>query len=146
WVGDYMDPFTFLSQFYTENNDSSTGWWKPEYDKMMDDANKTLDPVSRMEQLAAAEYFMLKDQPVIPLAVAGTNWMKKPYVKGLYPNPGTMHPWKFVYLERDRTKWDKDVENIMEGQSDPAVEAQIAALMKTQIDFQKLKAAKAEAE
>ena len=146
WVGDYMDPFTFLSQFYTENNDSSTGWWKPEYDKMMDDANKTLDPESRLEQLAKAEYFMLKDQPVIPLSVAGTNWMKKPYVKGLYPNPGTMHPWKFVYLERDRANWDKEVDNIMTGQSDPAVESQIADLMKTQIEFQKSKAAKAEAE
>ncbi len=141
WVGDYMDPFTFLSQFYTETNDSSTGWWEAKYDEMLDDANKTLDPEERYEKLAAAEYFVLKDQPVIPLAVAGTSWMKKPYVKGLYPNPGTMHPWKFVYIERDRAKWDRDVENLMLGQSDPAVEAQISALMKSQKDFESSRAA-----
>ncbi len=35
-----------------------------------------------------------------------TNWMKKPYVKGMYPNPGTLHAWKFVYIEDDRAKWD----------------------------------------
>jgi hypothetical protein len=32
--------------------------------------------------------------------------VKKPYVKGMYPNPGSLYPWKFVYIERDRSKWD----------------------------------------
>jgi hypothetical protein len=35
--------------------------------------------------------------------------MKKPYVKGMYPNPGTLHPWKFVYIEHDQAKWDTGV-------------------------------------
>src|SRR5690606_29130777 len=39
WVGDYMDPFTFLNLFYSENNDSSTGWFDPKFDQMMDEAN-----------------------------------------------------------------------------------------------------------
>lgn len=146
WVGDFMDPFTFLSQFYTESNDSSTGWWSAEYDAMLDDANKTLDPTARFEKMAAAEYFMLKDQPVIPLSVAGTNWMKKPYVKGMYPNPGTMHPWKFVYIEADRAKWDQNVDKIMDEQTDPLVEAQIESLMKTQNDFMSSKTNKAAVE
>ena len=50
--------------------------------------------------------------------------MKKPYVKGMYPNPGTLLPWKFVYIERDPAKWDKDVENIMT-ETDPQVEKQL---------------------
>jgi hypothetical protein len=61
-----------------------------------------------------------------------TNWMKKPYVKGLYPNPGTLHAWKFVYIERDTAKWDRDVENIMQDK-DAVVEEQIKNLEKTQI-------------
>jgi hypothetical protein len=32
--------------------------------------------------------------------------MKKPYVKGMYPNPATLHPWKSIYIERDQAKWD----------------------------------------
>jgi oligopeptide transport system substrate-binding protein len=39
WVGDYMDPFTFLNLFYSPNNDSSTGWHDPKFDKLLDDAN-----------------------------------------------------------------------------------------------------------
>jgi hypothetical protein len=31
--------------------------------------------------------------------------MKKPYVMGMYPNPVTMHAWKFVYIEHDPAKW-----------------------------------------
>ncbi len=54
--------------------------------------------------------------------------MKKPYVKGMYPNPGTLFPWKFVYIENDPNKWDANVDNIMKT-SDPAVEAQLSALV-----------------
>jgi hypothetical protein len=49
---------------------------------------------------------MLDAQPVIPLETPSVNWVKKPYVKGLYPNPSTLFAWKFVYIERDPSKWD----------------------------------------
>ncbi len=137
WVGDYVDPFTFLSQFYTQNNDSSTGWWNEKYDQLLERANNTADPTKRFELLAEAEFMMLEDQPVIPLATQGTSWMKKPYVKGLYPNPGTMHPWKFVYIEQDPSRWDTNADDIMTKYKDPRVEAQIADLMKTQLDFER---------
>ncbi|MBA2334984.1 MAG: peptide ABC transporter substrate-binding protein, partial [Blastocatellia bacterium] len=131
WVGDYMDPFTFLNLFYSQNNDSSTGWHNPKFDKMLDDANKELDEIKRFEKLAEAELFMMQDQPVIPLQTQATNWIKKPYVKGLYPNPGTLHPWKFVYIERDPNKWDQNVENIMTNR-DEWVHSQIDRLTATQ--------------
>ena len=109
WIGDYMDPFTFLNLFYTAKNDSGTGWHDPAYDRMLDEANLTLDPQRRYELLAKAEAYMLENQPIIPLYTNATNFVKKPYVKGLYPNPGTMHPWKYVYIERDQSKWDRGV-------------------------------------
>ena len=136
WVGDYIDPFTFLNLFYGKNNDSSTGWYYPEYDKMLDEANQQLDPTKRFEILARAEYFLMKDQPVVPFMTNETNWIKKPYVKGLYPNPGTLHPWKFVYIEHDPNKWDTQVKNIMK-EKDPWVEQQISRLTQTQEDFKK---------
>ena len=39
---------------------------------------------------------MLDAQPTIPLETPSVNWVKKPYVKGLYPNPATLFAWKFV--------------------------------------------------
>ncbi len=127
WVGDYMDPFTFLNLFYSENNDSSTGWSDPKFDKLLDAANKEQDEMKRFEILARAELMVMQQQPVIPLVTQATNWIKKPYVKGMYPNPGTLHPWKFVYIEHDESKWDHDVENIMQT-VDPWVQSQIDRL------------------
>lgn len=131
WVGDYMDPFTFLERFYSPSNDSCTGWWDAKYDKLLDDANKEIDPQKRFEKMAEAEFYVMDQQIVIPLQTQATNWMKKPYVKGMYPNPGTLHAWKFVYIEHDPSKWDSNVDDIMK-QKDPSVEKQLDTLMSVQ--------------
>jgi oligopeptide transport system substrate-binding protein len=106
WVGDYLDPYTFLELFATPTGNNSTGWYDPAYSRMLEEANSTVDPAKRYALLAKAEAYMLEAQPVIPLLTRATDWMKKPYVKGLYPNPSTLHPWKFVYIEHDPLKWD----------------------------------------
>ena len=105
WVGDYMDPYTFLDLFTTKTGDNGTGWSTPEFVAAVHEANRQQDPQKRYELLAKAEKILLDAQPVIPLATSSTNWMKKPYVKGMYPNPVTMHAWKFVYIEHDPAKW-----------------------------------------
>ena len=105
WSADYLDPFSFLSLFYI-GGESGTGWEDPKYIAMVDEANRTLDPQKRYELLAKAEKYMMDAQPVIPIDTASVNWVKKPYVKGMYPNPGSLFAWKFVYIERDRAKWD----------------------------------------
>ena len=113
WGADYMDPFTFLGLFYVAG-ESGTGWLDPKYIKMLDEANRTLDTKKRYGLLAEAEAYMLEHQPVIPIASTAVNWMKKPYVKGMYPNPACLYPWKFVYIERDQAKWDFGTPNLAE--------------------------------
>ena len=130
WSGDYMDPFTFLGLHYGFPNDGGSGFQDETYDKMLDAANAELDPQKRYEKLARAEYYALEKMPAMPLTINATNWLKKPFVKGIYPNSGTLHPWKFVYIERDQAKWDKDVKNIMT-EVDPQVEAQLNQLKST---------------
>lgn len=140
WVGDYMDPYTFLGLYYSKANEGGTGWWDPKYDQMLDDANNTVDVMGRFEKLAKAELYISQQQIVIPLGTNGTSWMKKPYVKGMYPNPGTLFPWKFIYIERDPNKWDANVDNIMK-ETDPAVEAQLKALTASQDEMERSKQA-----
>jgi oligopeptide transport system substrate-binding protein len=107
WVGDYMDPYTYLSIFTTkEGGDNGTGWYDPKYNAMLVAANREPDEPKRMELLAKAEAYFLDAQPILPLLIPATSWMKKPYVKGLFPNPATLHAWKFVYIEHDQSKWD----------------------------------------
>jgi oligopeptide transport system substrate-binding protein len=131
WSGDYMDPFTFLGLHYGKDSNGDTGFFDPKYDDMLDQANAELDPQVRYEKLARTEYYLLDQANVVSLTINATNWMKKPYVKGMYPNPGTLFPWKFVYIEQDPAKWDHDVDNIM-SESDPVVDKQLADLVSTQ--------------
>lgn len=131
WSGDYMDPYTFISLHYGYPNNGDSGFNDPKFNKMLDDANAELDATKRYEMLARAEFYLMEQQPSVPLTTNATNWMKKPYVKGMYPNPGTLLPWKFVYIERDPAKWDADVENIL-SHSDPKVDKQLEDLMSTQ--------------
>ncbi|MDQ2975687.1 MAG: peptide ABC transporter substrate-binding protein [Acidobacteriota bacterium] len=106
WGADYMDPVTFLNNFLTPAGDNGTGWWDQKYVDLLAEANHTLDRQKRYELLARAEKYLLDAQPVIPIETPSVNWVKKPYVKGLYPNPSSLFAWKFVYIERDPSKWD----------------------------------------
>lgn len=106
WSADYMDPTTFLNLFLTPGGDNGSGWWDQKYADLLEAANHTADKQKRYELLARAEKYMLDAQPTIPIETPSVNWVKKPYVKGLYPNPASLFAWKFVYIERDPLKWD----------------------------------------
>jgi oligopeptide transport system substrate-binding protein len=106
WIGDYMDPFTFLSLYVVEGGDNGSGWSDPEFVNLLNEANRQRDPDARYRMLADAEVLLLRAQPTLPLYNNATNFVKKPFVKGLYANPVTMHAWKFVYIEHDPARWD----------------------------------------
>src|SRR6185295_16634990 len=40
WVGDYMDPYTFLDLFTTPTGDNGTGWSDPKYVALLRTANR----------------------------------------------------------------------------------------------------------
>ncbi|HZI17169.1 MAG TPA: peptide ABC transporter substrate-binding protein [Pyrinomonadaceae bacterium] len=109
WIGDYMDPYSFLALFSTRGGDNGTGWFDPRYAAQLKEANSEPDQAKRYALLSKAESMLLDNAPVIPLTIPATSWMKKPYVKGLYPNPGTLHAWKYVYIEHDRAQWDRQM-------------------------------------
>jgi oligopeptide transport system substrate-binding protein len=112
WGADYMDPFTFLGLFTTPAGVNGTGWFDLKYVAMLDEANRTLDHQQRYELLAKAEKYLLDAQPVIPIETSSVNFLKKPYVKGMYPNAASIYPWKYVYIEREPSKWDYGVPSL----------------------------------
>jgi oligopeptide transport system substrate-binding protein len=106
WGADYNDPSTFLNVFLTPGADNGSGWWDPKYADLLKEADKTSDRQKRYELMAKAEEYLLAAQPVIPIETPSVKWVKKPYVKGLYPNSASLFAWKYVYIERDSSKWD----------------------------------------
>ncbi len=107
WAGDYVDPNTFLSLMQSRTNNNATGWWSKTYAEGLDEANRMSDPMERFKKMASVEQELMRASAVIPLYIINGAWMKKPYVKGMRTNPMSFTPWKFVSIEHDRTKWDK---------------------------------------
>jgi oligopeptide transport system substrate-binding protein len=101
WIGDYVDPDTFLGLMTSDSDNNGTGWSDPKYDAMMEAANSEPDPAKRMKMLHDAEAYMLAQQPVIPLFIGPSAFMRKPYVKNLLPNLLDQHDWRNVYIDHD---------------------------------------------
>jgi oligopeptide transport system substrate-binding protein len=100
WVGDYLDPTTFLDLWRSDNGNNHTGWTSREYDALLFSAARTVDPVTRAEQLQRAEALMLAAAPVIPLYYHTHVFLVQPSVKGWNPTLLDHHPYKHVWLEK----------------------------------------------
>ena len=103
WIGDYVDPNTFLDLMTTASANNGTGWGDKKYDEMLLAANAEIDNDKRMQMLRDAESYMLKQQPIIPLFVGPSSFMCKPYVKNLVPNLLDQHDWRGVYIDHSVT-------------------------------------------
>lgn len=67
WIGDYLDPNTFLELWLGDNGKNQTGWANAEYDKLIQEAAKTMDDKTRYELQAKAEALLLEHAPVVPI-------------------------------------------------------------------------------
>ena len=89
WIGDYLDPNTFLSMWITGDGNNRSGWSNRTYDTLIHDASLEADPAKRMQILRDAEALLLSDGPVIPVYHYSTNELVKPYVRGIYRTRST---------------------------------------------------------
>lgn len=65
WGPDYADPMTFIDLFTSWNGNNHGAWFNDEYDKHVRNAMATVDPKTRMNEMAAAEKILLADVPMI---------------------------------------------------------------------------------
>jgi len=100
WIGDYLDPNTFLSCFVTGDGNNRTGWSNPAYDLRLRAAATELVPERRLTTLSEAEAILLDESPVAPIYHMATNELIKPYVRGLYPTPLNVHPLTYLWIDR----------------------------------------------
>jgi ABC-type oligopeptide transport system substrate-binding subunit len=101
WLGDYLDPNTFLSCYVTGDGNNRSGWGDPRYDAMIRAAAKEMDPAKRFRILRDAEALLLDGGPVIPVYHYSTNELVKPYVRGIYQTALDVHPLTHVWIDRD---------------------------------------------
>ena len=83
WIGDYVDPNTFLDMFTSWSEQNNTGWSTDEYDKLITDAAAEFDVATRMGYLHEAEDMLMEALPVMPIYYYTKSWTTKPYLSGV---------------------------------------------------------------
>jgi oligopeptide transport system substrate-binding protein len=99
WVGDYLDPTTFLDLLRTDVSNNGTRWSNVQYDALLNSAARTLDSATRFDLLRRAEALMLAESPIVPLYYHPSRTLWHPAVKGWHDNLLDLHPLKYVRLE-----------------------------------------------
>ena len=99
WIGDYVDPSTYLELFTSDSGNNSTGWSSAAYDQLVAAANAELDPNRRSERYQQAEALLLDEAPITPIFFGTRVFLCHPAVKNWRPALLGIHQYKNVYLE-----------------------------------------------
>lgn len=98
WIGDYLDPATFLKIMRTGDGNNRTGYANPDYDALVSRANQQASLETRYALLARAEEILLQDLPIVPVTWSRNMYLIHPDVKGWAPKPLMDQPYKHVRL------------------------------------------------
>jgi ABC-type oligopeptide transport system substrate-binding subunit len=93
---DYVDPNCFLEMFSVRNE---SGWYDPEFNRLLDNGNAEANTAERMRKLAACEERLLRATPVLPLFFDSYTYLQKPYVSGLRPNVLDLPEFRDVWID-----------------------------------------------
>jgi oligopeptide transport system substrate-binding protein len=83
WVGDYLDPYTFLSLWQSGDGNNQTGWSSPRYDGFLQASLREGDSKKRLALLAQAETILLQELPILPVYWYVRPILIRPEVQGL---------------------------------------------------------------
>ncbi len=83
WIGDYVDPMTFMDMFVTNGGNNQTGWSNAKYDKAIDIAKSTGDQKVRMKAMHDAEKILMDELPIMPIYYYTNPSLTKKNVQGL---------------------------------------------------------------
>ncbi len=100
WIGDYVDPNTFLDMWVTNGGNNQTGWSNKKYDELIDKAKIEQNPKKRMAIFYEAEKILMNELPILPIYFYVNIFTLQTYVQGFYENILGMHPLKEVWLKK----------------------------------------------
>ena len=98
WIGDILDPTTFLGMWIKDGPNNRTGWAHNEFEELLARANRMRDRGERYRVLQGCEEILLDELPVIPVFWYATAYLLSDKVRGWHPLLLGAHPYKFLSL------------------------------------------------
>ena len=102
WIGDFMDPVTFLSMWTTGNGNNNTNWGNPKFDAFIEQAARTGDPKARLEILHQAEDLFLSEAPIALVYWYTNAYLLQPSVQNWNPLVLGNHNYKYIDLKSEQ--------------------------------------------
>ena len=100
WIGDYVDPNTFLDCFVTDGGNNNTGWSNAKYDGLIRAAAAEADPKKRSELFFEAEQILVEQElPILPIYIYVNQGMLRDTVLGWHENVLDSHPFRYISMD-----------------------------------------------
>ena len=99
WIGDYVDPMTFLDLFESKNPNNRTQWENPSFDALIKAAGLETDPPKRFGLLRQAEQLFIDEMPSIPIYNYVKHDLVRPWVSGYTEHLQGIHLAKYFRIQ-----------------------------------------------
>lgn len=104
WIGDYNDPYTFLSLFKSDVGEMNpSAYQNKNYDALLKAAENEQDANKRMDLLQQAEQQLLQDLPIIPVYHYQSQHLVNPNIQGWQDNLMDIHPTQYLSISDEAT-------------------------------------------
>ncbi|MFB7304725.1 peptide ABC transporter substrate-binding protein [Heyndrickxia sporothermodurans] len=100
WIGDYVDPMTFMDLWVSTGPQNDAKFNNKEYDKLIDTAKKSIDNEVRMKAMHDAEKILMEEMPVIPVYFYTKPYVLKENVTGFF-TPINRYP-QYIYADIEK--------------------------------------------
>jgi oligopeptide transport system substrate-binding protein len=100
WIGDYIDPMTFLDMFLSNSPQNNPKWKNTEFDDLIREAKSTNDQAARMQALHDAEEIFIGEMPISPIYFYVQIWQQRDYVKDVMHDIQQNWGFKYAWIEK----------------------------------------------
>jgi len=102
WIGDYVDPYTFLGMYITDGGNNKTGFSNARYDEIiLHEAPAELDKDKRFALYHEAETILLENMAILPIFTYQFKHLYQTSVKGMPDNIMDYYNYKYVSLDSE---------------------------------------------
>lgn len=99
WVGDYLDPMTFMDYLLSTGTNNYGKYSNPQYDALVKQAQQSNDPQVRMKAMHDAEKIAMEDMGVLPVYFYTTAIAQNPKLKGVEDPGNSVFNFKSAHFE-----------------------------------------------